>query len=141
MEPRRGSVWGVHGECMGSAWCILKVFHSKQISYPSWFLSTHYSSLTHYSLLLPTTYYLLPTTHHLLLTAYYSPLTTHHSLLTTHYYLRVTTYYSPLTTFYHWQVSYTSWFLDAFNYALYRRVHVLCLQPATCNHGCCRLQP
>ena len=23
------------------------------------------------------------------------------------------------------QVSYTSWFLDAFNYALYRRVHVL----------------
>ena len=23
------------------------------------------------------------------------------------------------------QVSYTSWFLDAFNYAIYRRVHVL----------------
>ena len=93
--------WGVHGECMESAWCILKVFHSKQISHTSWFhslLITHSLLTTHY--LLPTTYCLLLTTHHLLLTAYYS-LTTHYSLLTTHYYSLLTTYYSPLTTFHY----------------------------------------
>jgi membrane-bound transcription factor site-1 protease len=33
------------------------------------------------------------------------------------------------------QVSYTSWFLDAFNYALYRRVHVLNLSVGGPDHA------